>query len=60
MQVPYLLYISDTYTCNTFIVGDTSDPDMEVIPGPSDVGNAKTIVYYDLETTGLSMSKFVH
>lgn len=39
---------------------DTSDPDMEVIPGPSDVGNAKTIVYYDLETAGLSMSKFVH
>lgn len=57
-KVPYLLYISDTY--NTFIVGDTPDPDMEVIPGPSDVVNAKTIVYYDLETTGLSMSKFVH
>lgn len=42
----------DSYSSN--LLGDTPDPDMEVIPGPSDVCNAKTIVYYDLETTGLT------
>lgn len=42
----------DSYSSN--LLGDTPDPDMEVIPGPSDVCNAKTIAYHDLETTGLT------
>lgn len=38
-------------------IGDEEEPDLAVIPGPlDDNADEKSIVFYDLETTGLSMN----
>ena len=38
-------------------IGDAEEPDLAVIPGPlDDNADEKSIVFYDLETTGLSMN----
>ena len=41
-----------------YILADAEEPDLTVIPGPSEDNCEhieKVVVFYDLETTGLSM-----
>lgn len=58
------------YTClqdviwwraQSYILADTQEPDLTVIPGPSEDNCVeKVIVFYDLETTGLSMKIYIN